>query len=112
MVVQFDEPDGRLRRAWRHVSRDTVAGAGWSLGILIPLLRGLPIDANDFPLLLAAVLVSAWYGGVGPGLLATAFGALTGTVVSLPAHTLSPTPSPIVPLGGFLLEALVICGIS
>jgi K+-sensing histidine kinase KdpD len=34
------------------------------------------IEPTSSPLFLAAVVVSAWYGGLGPGLLATALGLL------------------------------------
>src|SRR5437867_11595792 len=43
----------------------TVLATGASL-LLWPL-----IDPNAFALFCAAVMVSAWYGGLGPGLLAT-----------------------------------------
>ncbi len=69
--------------------------------------------ASAFPLLLAAVLVSAWYGGLGPGLLATALGASTGPIFSLAAvYSLGSSPSEVLPLSAFLLEALLICGIT
>ena len=34
------------------------------------------IEPTSSPLFLAAVVVSAWYGGLGPGLFTTALGAL------------------------------------
>jgi PAS domain S-box-containing protein len=76
-------------------------------------LLGPLVERSDFPLFLAAVMLSAWYGGLGPGLLATAVGAAAGTLV------LSPTPltgqaglSALVGLGVFVLEALVISSLS
>ncbi|MCW3053886.1 MAG: uncharacterized protein JWN14_3056 [Chthonomonadales bacterium] len=41
-------------------------------------------NAYPFLLLLPAILVSAWYGGLGPGLLATALTALAGDYLFLP----------------------------
>lgn len=34
------------------------------------------VDPNVFPLLFVAVMISAWYGGLGPGLLTTLFGTV------------------------------------
>ena len=36
------------------------------------------VDRGDFPLFLGAVMLSAWYGGLGPGLLTTVVGAFVG----------------------------------
>jgi two-component system, sporulation sensor kinase E len=43
--------------------------------LLTELIESLR-DRTPFPLFFAAVAVSAWYGGIGPGLLATALSAL------------------------------------
>jgi PAS domain S-box-containing protein len=89
-----------------------VAMAVSGTAVLLSLLLGLPIDAGALPFLLAAVMVSAWYGGFRPGLLATAVGAATGIFVSLPhAPTFETLPSAILPLGAFVLEAVVIGGL-
>jgi PAS domain S-box-containing protein len=89
-----------------------IAVAVSGAAMLLSLLLGLPVDADALPFLLAAVMVSAWYGGLGPGLLATAVGAATGTFVSLPnASSLGVLPAAVVPLGVFVLEAVVICGL-
>lgn len=47
-----------------------------------------PVLGEAAPLLafVPAVLVAAWYGGYGPGLLATAAGGLSGTWFFLPPH--------------------------
>jgi PAS domain S-box-containing protein len=96
-----------------RVTPYAVAVGVTALAILVSLLLDLPIDAYAFPLLLATVMVSAWYGGLGPGLVSTLLGATTGTLVSLsPAYSAGGAPSSIVPLAAFLLEALVICGLS
>lgn len=89
-----------------------VAVAISSVAIGLSLLLRLPIDV--FPFFLAAVMFSAWYGGAGPGLLATALSAGAGTLI--PLHGVDASPGPVlggmVPLVAFLLEALVICGFS
>ena len=41
------------------------------------------LDPSNLPLLLGAIMLSAWYGGLGPGILATALGALGGIYFSL-----------------------------
>ena len=66
-------------------------------------------DPGDFPLFLGAVMLSAWYGGWGPGLLTTAVGAFVG-VTAAAGPGLSSTV--VTRLGVFTLEALVICGVS
>ncbi len=107
---------GSAARPPARLSRLTPYGVAvgvTALAILASLSLGLPIDANAFPLLLAAVMVSAWYGGLGPGLVSTLLGATTGTLVSLPpAYTTGAGPARVVPLAAFLLEAVVICGLS
>ncbi len=82
-----------------------------AVAILISRLLGLPIHAGAYPLLLVAVMFSAWYGGLGPGLLATALGAATGTLFEVYSSSASPRHG-IAELNGFVLEALVICGLS
>jgi PAS domain S-box-containing protein len=84
-----------------------VAASGGS--IVLSERLGLLTDAAGFPLLLGAVMLSAWYGGLGPGLLATALGAAADTLVTLPAGHLG---RPLVSLGAFVLEALVICALA
>src|SRR5262245_3662814 len=101
------------RRSRGRVAPYAVAAGVTGLAIVASLLLGLPIDSNAFPLLLAAVMVSAWYGGLGPGLIATALGATTGTLVSLPSeYGGTSAPATLVPLAAFLLEAAVICVLS
>jgi PAS domain S-box-containing protein len=85
-----------------------VAAAASGGSILLSLRLGLLTDAAGFPLLLGAVMLSAWYGGLGPGLLATGLGVAAESLVTRPATSLAPT---LATLGAFLLEALVICAL-
>lgn len=80
----------------------SIEGSGASIKKAPPLLRyGVAIlsvifallltqllaplrDRTPFPLFFAAVSVSAWYGGIGPGLLATALSALITEYFFLP----------------------------
>ncbi|HEY7141321.1 MAG TPA: PAS domain S-box protein [Methylomirabilota bacterium] len=69
------------------------------------------VDRGDFPLYLGAVMLSAWYGGLGPGLLTTVVGAFVGmrALVGMAPGSASISASVITRLGVFALEALVIC---
>lgn len=110
------EPMAATARAssWSRLRAYAAAVAISAVAIALSRLPGVPIGENAFPLLLPAVMVSAWYGGVGPALLATGLGAASGTLFSLSEVHSSPGPTArgIVPLGVFLVDALVICGLS
>jgi PAS domain S-box-containing protein len=69
------------------------------------------VDRGDFPLFLGAVMLSAWYGGLGPGLLTTLVGAVVGVkaLVGVGADSAPLSAAVITRLGVFTLEALVIC---
>jgi PAS domain S-box-containing protein len=72
------------------------------------------VDRGDFPLFLGAVMLSAWYGGLGPGLLTTVVGAVVG-VTALTGSGVVGAPlsaAMMTRLGVFVLEALVICVVS
>jgi PAS domain S-box-containing protein len=71
------------------------------------------VDRGDFPLYLGAVMLSAWYGGLGPGLLTTFVGAFVGVraLVGTGADSAPLSPAIITRLGVFTLEALVICAV-
>src|SRR2546425_1198215 len=55
-----------------------------ALGLLLELLLWPLSQPSGSPVLLAAVVVSAWYGGLGPGLLAIFLAALAIDYVFLP----------------------------
>ena len=85
----------------------TVLATGASL-LLWPL-----IDPNAFALFCAAVMVSAWYGGLGPGLLATGLAVLASAYLIVPnAQTLAFGVSDIVRLGLFVWAALLISALN
>jgi PAS domain S-box-containing protein len=91
-----------------------LAAAASALAWLLSYPLGPYVDRGDFPLFLAAVMLSAWYGGLGPGLLTTVLGAIVG-VTALVGLGVSDTPlsaSVVTRLGVFTLEALVICFVS
>jgi len=88
----------------------------YSLALLTPALAlGLtwPFpslrEQTPLPLFLTSVLVSAWWGGLGPGLVATAGGALTLAYVLLPSLDLwAFSWGDVVRLAVFLAVALLI----
>lgn len=94
----------------------------YGMGILtvaVILLLKLLIDPfireeSPFLLFLIAVMVSAWYGGLGPGLLATVLSALVSDYVFLVPHYgfLGYTLGQTVELGLFIFEGLVISALT
>jgi signal transduction histidine kinase len=69
----------------RLVRAYTVAAAVVVTAFLIARLVWPLIEPTPSPLFLAAAVVSAWYGGLGPGLFATAIAVLTKAHFFLPA---------------------------
>jgi PAS domain S-box-containing protein len=65
-------PDGPARTALAYL----VAVAVTSVAVPLSFLLDTPLQGQPFPILLSAVMLSAWFGGLGPGLLATAVGGL------------------------------------
>lgn len=85
-----------------------------SIALLCSLALSHWIQESPFSLFLAVVAVSAWYGGLGPGLLATALGGLICATFFLPPFA-SPTVATItsaVRLVLFFLVALLISSLS
>jgi PAS domain S-box-containing protein len=83
----------------------------WLLSLLLEPL----IDPAELPLFLGAVMLSAWRGGFGPGLLATILGTLAGSLVlvpdagGFPPVRLTPSsPALAARLAVFIVEGLVI----
>jgi PAS domain S-box-containing protein len=61
-----------------------------------------------YPLFLAAVMVSSWYGGMGPGLLATVLSAVASTYFFRRGYLWDVSLSSLVGLAQFVLVALLI----
>jgi PAS domain S-box-containing protein len=73
------------------------------------------IHLQDAPvsLFLCAVILSAWFGGVGPGLVATALSAIAFNYYFLPPiHSLGPKPDEIPRLVIFVVSALFVGSLS
>lgn len=79
------------------------------VALLLTQLLWLLIQPTLYPLFLAAVMVSSWYGGIGPGLLTTALAALTCDYFFIPPlYSLAIDRSNIIGLFQFVLVALLI----
>jgi C4-dicarboxylate-specific signal transduction histidine kinase len=94
----------------------------WSYGIAalavaaaLTISRLPAVHLQDAPvsLFLCAVILSAWFGGVGPGLLATALSAFAFNYYFLPPiHSLGPKPEEIPRLVIFTVSALFVGSLS
>ena len=86
-----------------------LASSAATLALLIALLLRPFTGNTPFVLFVAAVIVSAWYGGLGPGLLATVIAVLTSSYFLIsPLYTLNMTdPNDILHLGLFILVAVL-----
>ena len=94
----------------------------WSYGIAVLsvaaalIISRLPaVHLQDAPvsLFLCAVLLSAWFGGIGPGLLATTLSALAFNYYFLPPiYSLGPKPEEIPRLVIFTVSALFVGSLS
>src|SRR5215210_6113010 len=90
--------------------RYAVAVVAVALTVLLKLLLE-PLVAQETPflLLLGAVVVGAWFGGLGPGLLATAIAALAADYLFLAPTGSFTGPGPkFVPLGLFALQGVLV----
>jgi PAS domain S-box-containing protein len=86
----------------------SVAGA-----LIISQLPAMHLQDAPVSLFLCAVLVSAWFGGIGPGLLATALSALAFNYYFLPPiHSLGPKADEIPRLVVFTISALFVGSLS
>jgi PAS domain S-box-containing protein len=106
---------GTAGRASLRVSREyllAAAASGFAWLLSYPLEPY--VDRGDFPLYLGAVMLSAWYGGLGPGLLTTMVGAIVGgnALAGTGAGSAPLNSAAVTRLGVFVLEALVICAVS
>ena len=97
-----------------RVARYALAVATSVTSTLAALLLYDLFEPTPFLPFFAAVAISAWYGGLGPGLLATALGALAGAYLFFPPTFSLQVVSPLtlVRAGGFVLVASLITVLS
>jgi two-component system, NtrC family, sensor kinase len=88
-----------------------IASVATALGITLSLE---PYNTLRTPLLYAAILITAWFGGIGPGLLAVALATLAlGYYFGVPPHSTQAAEGIDLPLVlSFLLLALLITWVS
>lgn len=104
-----------LRASHSLLLRYGIALISSSLALwLTLLLRDSLAEPKTLLLFLAAVMLSSWYGGLGPGLLATLFAALTGAYFFLiPGHSLTSNGfSTTIRLVEFVIVALLISSLN
>ncbi|MUG91412.1 DUF4118 domain-containing protein [Scytonema sp. UIC 10036] len=92
-----------------HLQRYGVAVITVLLALVLTRLLWSLQKLSLYPLFLAAVMVSSWYGGLGAGLLAIVLSALASIYFFIaPIHSLAVTIPSIVGLIQFVLVALLI----
>src|SRR5215218_4392738 len=73
-------------------------------------LDPLTVQDTPFLLILGAIVIGAWYGGLGPGLLATALSALAIDYLFLVPRVSFATVGPeLLDLGAFVVEGILVC---
>lgn len=100
-----------------HTSRDDLRRYSIAIGAVLLTLsvKLLPIglgSEHPFVLLPAAVALAAWYGGLGPGVLATALVAAASVYFVLPPVGTGAEPADVVGLGGLLVEGALVVGLT
>jgi PAS domain S-box-containing protein len=88
-----------------------VVAVALALGLKL-LIDPLIMQETPFLLVFAAVMISAWFGGLGPGLLATALAALiTDYFFLYPINTFSVLSLEGLPLVVFVLEGVLVSSV-
>src|SRR5262245_26313304 len=83
------------------------------LALLFTALLWTMVQPSVFPLFLAAVMLSAGYGGLGPGLLATGLAVVTADYFFLPRPSTQIVALDVfLRLGVFVLVALLISSLT
>ena len=83
-----------------------------ALGLRLALLRWTPY-VSPFLFFMPAVMLSAWFGGLGPGLFSTAIGAVAADYILLsPPYSFSPVDSNITRVIVFVLVGCQISWLS
>src|SRR5215216_1597905 len=86
-----------------------VLAVGTALGIKL-LIDPFVMQNTPFLLVFSAIMVSAWYGGLGPGLFATTLAAaVTDYFFLYPKDSFSGLSLQAVPLAAFVLEGTLVC---
>jgi PAS domain S-box-containing protein len=100
-----------VKRSLDSPVRYGVAVLAVAAAVLVKLLLD-PLTAQDTPflLILGAIVVGAWYGGLGPGLLATGLSVLAIDYLFLDPRVSFTAFSPeLLDLGAFVVEGVLVC---
>jgi PAS domain S-box-containing protein len=100
-----------MNRSFDWPVRYGVAALAVGAAVLIKMLLD-PLTAQDTPflLILGAIMVGAWYGGLGPGLVATGLSALAVDFLFLDPKISFTTVGPeLLDLTAFVLEGVLVC---
>jgi C4-dicarboxylate-specific signal transduction histidine kinase len=90
-----------------------IAFVSVAAALIVSRLPAVHLQDAPVSLFLCAVLLSAWFGGIGPGLLATTLSALAFNYYFLPPiHSLGPKPDEIPRLVIFTVSALFVGSLS
>jgi signal transduction histidine kinase len=113
--VSSQEKGTAMRAHFKDIRTETLGcyGAAVVMVALALLLRRLitPLigDTSPYLFVLTAVTISAWYGGGGPGVVATIFAAsATSDLAFLPTWSLSIAAGDRIELGILLVEGLIL----
>jgi len=101
--------DGKLRNT---LKRYGVAMALPGLAVALRSLLPFPEGAGIYQLPLAAVVLSAWYGGRGPGIAATAISVLGAMYLLPPNYTFKVAADHVLPLSIFTALCLLLTEFS
>jgi len=95
------------------ILRYLIAVLSVAAALMISRLPAVHLQDAPVSLFLCAVILSAWFGGVGPGLLAMALSALAFNYYFLPPiYSLGPKPEEIPRLVIFMVSALFVGSLS
>lgn len=99
----------QLLPSWR---RYAVAGLSFAASLAVTLLIRAWIGGTEpfYPLFMAGVIAAAWYGGLGPGLLAAALSVVTNAAIAAGggSHLALPPAAELVRLSAFSLAAVFV----
>jgi C4-dicarboxylate-specific signal transduction histidine kinase len=101
-----------LAESRSRIGRYAIALVTVALAISLEALLPTVTDPSHFTPFFAAVMVTAWYGGLGPGILATVLSAVSLDYFFIGPETFTFDWSAIVRLGVFLLAAFVVSSLT
>jgi K+-sensing histidine kinase KdpD len=98
-----------LGRLWSPIPPYGVAVLSTGVALLLTLWPPLHLNAAPASLLLCSVILSSWFGRVGPGVLAAGLSAIAFYYTFLPPlYAFTAKPAQMPRLGAFLLAALFV----